>query len=76
MTQGHVKVFTGNSIFANRLGNLLREANIPTIIKDQVASGVLAGFGTLDRAIELYVQDTDLEKANEIINAFQKEISE
>ena len=76
MEKEHIKVFTGTSIFAKRLNHLLKEANIPTIIKDHVASGIIAGFGTLDRGVELYVQDTDLDKANKIIDTFQKEISE
>ena len=76
MNKEHIKVFTGTSIFVNRLSHLLQEANISTIIKDNVNSGTLAGFGTLDNSIELFVQDTDLNKANEIIDAFQKEISE
>ena len=76
MNKEHIKVFTGTSIFAKRLNHLLAEANIPTIVKDQIASGTLAGFGTMDTGVQLFVQDTDLDKANKIIDAFQKEISE
>lgn len=76
MEQEHIKVFAGTSIIVNRLNYLLEKANIHSIIKDHIASGNAIGFGTLGNSVELFILNTDIEKANTIINNFQKEISE
>ncbi|EAQ40681.1 DUF2007 domain-containing protein [Polaribacter sp. MED152] len=71
----YIKVFTGSSILVNRLNSLLEEANIKTIIKDRVNSGNLAGFGALGNSIELYAANTDLDKANAVVENFKNEIN-
>lgn len=71
----HIHIFTGTSILVNRLAFLLDEASIPSIIKNEVESGRLAGFGTTGGAVELYIFNTDKDKANLIIENFKKEIS-
>ena len=71
----HIKIYTGTSIFVNRLKSLLENSGIRSIIKDHVNSGQLAGFGALGNSIELFILDTDLEKANPIIEGFKKEIA-
>lgn len=70
----HIKIFTGTSILSNRLGFLLDEKGIPSIIKDSQESGRLAGFGTTGDAVELHIYTSDLEKATPIIEAFKTEI--
>lgn len=74
--KAHVKVFTGTNILANRLSYLLDQIGIPTLIKDDKESGRLAGFGAFGDSAELFIYDSDLEKASSIIENFQKEISE
>lgn len=76
MNEEHIKVFTGTAIFVNRLKHLLEESNIQSVVKDHISAGVIAGFGTLDKSIELFVLNSDLQEANSIIDKFQKEISE
>lgn len=66
----HIKVFTGSSITVNRLADLLEKADIPTMIKDEVESGRLAGFGTPTNSVELYINATDVEKARAIYEQF------
>lgn len=66
----HIKVFTGSSITVNRLADLLEKADIPTMIKDEVESGRLAGFGTPTNSVELYINATDVEKARVIYEQF------
>lgn len=66
----HIKVFTGSSITVNRLADLLEKADIPTMIKDEVESGRLAGFGTPTNSVELYINATDIEKARAIYEQF------
>ncbi|MEQ6122990.1 DUF2007 domain-containing protein [Pseudotenacibaculum sp. MALMAid0570] len=75
MREEHVKVFTGTSIFVNRLKNLLGDSNIGSIVKDHVNSSQLAGFGALGNSIELFILNTDLKKATPIIEDFKKEIA-
>lgn len=72
----YTKVFTGTSIFVNRLSYLLDQVKIPSLIKDDKESGRLAGFGTLGDSSELFIYTSDLEKATPILENFQKEISE
>ena len=76
MLKEHLKIYSGTSIFVDRLSYLLSEANIPTIINNVVETGRLAGFGTLSEAVELFIFKRDLEKATPIIENFKKEISE
>lgn len=71
----HVHIYTGTSILVNRLSFLLNEASIPSIIKNEVESGRLAGFGTTGDATELYIFQSDIEKATPIIKNFKEEIS-
>jgi len=71
----HVKIFSGNSILSNRLGSLLEEANIPVLIKDNVESGRLAGFGVPTNSVEVFVFAEDVTKAMPILDKFEAEIS-
>ncbi len=72
----YVKIFTGTAILVNRLAQLLDEKGISTIIKDEQESGRLAGFGTIGSAVELFVFNSDKDKALPIVEGFKKEISE
>lgn len=71
----HVHMYTGTSILVNRLAFLLEEALIPSIVKNEVESGRLAGFGTTGDAVALYVFQSDVEKAMPVIENFKEEIS-
>ena len=71
----HIKIYTGDTVLVNRLSFLLDEAGIPSLIKDHVNSASLAGFGTLGNSIELFIYNSDLEKATPIIDNFKKEIA-
>ena len=76
MDKEHIKIFSGTSVLVNRLNFLLDNKNIPSLIKDHVSSGTLAGFGTLSNSVELFIYNSDLEKATPIIEEFKKEIAE
>ncbi|WKN46272.1 putative signal transducing protein [Tunicatimonas pelagia] len=69
----HVKMLIGSSIVINRAASLLDENNIPTLIKDNVESARLAGFGTLQNEVELYIYKSDLKRAQLIIEEFRKD---
>ena len=68
-----VRILTSSSIIVNRIAPLLDQNNIPTLIKDNVESARLAGFGTSLNDVELYVYNSDFESAQKIIDEFKKE---
>ncbi|KAA1245794.1 DUF2007 domain-containing protein [Aquimarina sp. RZ0] len=71
----HIKIYSGTSIIINRLAFLLSEISIPFVIRDHQESGRLAGFGTLGYSSELFIFNSDIEKASHVIKIFKKEIS-
>ena len=75
MSEEYTKVFTDDSILVNRLYTLLNEAAIDSKIVDRVESGRLAGFGVPINSVELFVLNTDLEKAQPIIDTYKEKIN-
>ncbi len=71
----HIKILTSSSIIINRIASILNQNNIQTIIKDNVESARLAGFATSSNDVELYIDNSNRESAQKIINAFKKENS-
>ncbi len=67
-----VKLYTDSAISINRLAELLHENGIASMIKDNNASANLAGFGTIENSVELFVEQDDLEKAKELAESFNK----
>ncbi len=68
---GLMKVFSGSEILALSLQEHLEVAGIATTIKNNIQSGRLAGFGTSDLAVEVFIQETDFNKAHKIIEDFR-----
>jgi len=65
------RIYTGTEITVNLLKQELESAGIATMIKDDFNSGISAGFsGGVPSAIDLYIQESDLEKAEPIITEF------
>ena len=75
MSTKHVKIFSGTSIIINRLRSLLEDDHIGSIVKNQFESARLAGFGAPMNSVDLYVLDTDVEKAAPIVERFKEEIA-
>lgn len=71
---GLMKIFSGSEILAQALQSKLEEANVITNIKNNIQSGRLAGFGTADQAVEVFIQETDFAKANPVIEEFRMSI--
>lgn len=69
----HIKVLTDSSIIINRIASLLDQNGIPTMIKDNVESARLAGFGISPNEVALYVYSSDFERVTKIIEEFKKE---
>lgn len=75
METTHIKIFSETPIIINRLRSLLEEQNIGSLVKNQFESGCLAGFGAPMNAVDLFILNSDLEKASIIVDDFKKEIS-
>ena len=75
MTTEHVTVFSGSSIIVKGLQNRLDDNNINSITKDRVESARLAGFGVDRNAIELLILESDIEKAQPIVDIYKEEIN-
>lgn len=63
----HIKIYTDSAIVINRMAQLLEESQIHSLVKDNVESSKLAGFGTSYFDVALYVYKSDYEKAEKII---------
>ncbi len=68
------ELYTGDEITISRLKQELEMAGIACLVKDGYNQGNAAGFvGGTPTAIELLVNETDLPKAQEILNAIISE---
>ncbi len=68
---GLIKIYSGSEILAKKLQHDLEEKSINTVIKDNIQSARLGGFGNTDLAVELFIQEVDFGKANPIIENFR-----
>lgn len=68
---GLMKIFSGSEILAKNLQNRIEAAGIDTVIKDNIQSARLGGFGNSDLAVEVFIQEVDFGKANPIIEEFR-----
>ncbi len=71
---GLMKVFSGSEVLALALKEKIEEVGVAVIIKDNIQSARLAGFGSMGAAVELFIQETDFSKANPVIEKFRLDI--
>ena len=68
-----VKVFTGGAVTVNLLRTELESIGIIPIVKNLRQSGASAGFpGGTSTSVELYISQSETEKAEVIIEDFKK----
>lgn len=68
---GLIKVYSGSEILAQALKAKLEENEVDVIIKNNIQSGRLAGFGIADQAMEVFIEQRDLERADKVIEEFK-----
>lgn len=68
---GLMKIFSGSEILALSLKDKIEEKEINVVMKNNIQSGRMAGFGTADLAVELFIQETDYNKAYPEIEDFK-----
>ena len=71
---GLMKVFSGSEILALALQGKIEEIGVNTVVKNNIQSATLGGFGNLGQAVEVFIQETDFAKANPIIEEFRLSI--
>ena len=71
---GLIKIFSGTEILALALKEKIEAIGIDVVVKDNIQSGRLAGFGTADQAVELFIQESGYGKAHPVIEAFRMSI--
>ena len=68
-----IRIYTGTEITVNLLKDELEKAGISGMIQNDFNSGISAGFsGGIPSALDLFIQESDLDKAEPIISGFKK----
>ena len=68
-----VRVYGDTEININRIRSELAKIGIPSIIKNEFQSALMAGFGASPNAVDLYVNASDFEEATKLIQDLNKE---
>ena len=71
---GLMKVFSGSEILALALQQRIEAIGVETLLKNNIPSARLGGFGNSDLAVELFVQETEFAKVNPVIEEFRMSI--
>lgn len=71
---GLIKIFSGSEILAQALQQKIEAIGINTVIKDNIQSARLGGFGNTDLAVEVFIQEKDYGKAHQVIEEFRLSI--
>ena len=71
---GLMKIFSGSEILAQALQAKIEAVGVNTIVKNNIQSAKLAGFGSADQAVEVFIQEIDFGKANPVIEEFRMSI--
>lgn len=66
-----VKVFSGSEILAQSLKVRIEAAGVDVIVKNNIQSSNMAGFGSLGQAVEVFIDERDKEKAAQVIEDFK-----
>lgn len=66
----HIKVYTDSAIVINRIVQILANNKIHSLTKDNVEAARVAGFGTSYFNVDLYVYQSEFERAQNIIKSF------
>lgn len=63
----HKKLFAGSEVMVLAVRNLLEENNIAYIIRDDIEAGRSAGYGTLGKAVHVFVEEQDFNRAEALL---------
>jgi len=71
---GMIKIFSGSEILALGLKAKIEETGVSVLLKNNIQSATLGGFGTSAQAVELFIEEYDFGKASPIIEEFRMSI--
>lgn len=71
---GLMKIFSGSEILALALQQKIEAININTVLKNNIQSARLGGFGSSGLAVEVFIQEIDYGKAHPVIEEFRLSI--
>lgn len=71
---GLMKIFSGSEILALALQQKIEAIGVNTVLKNNIQSARLAGFGNTDLAVEVFIQEVDFGKASPVIEEFRMTI--
>lgn len=69
-----MKVFSGSEIFAQALKVKIEEAGVETVVKNNIQSARMSGFGGMGQAVEVFIDEKDYGKAHKAIEDFRMSI--
>lgn len=67
-----IRVYTDSEINVEMIRGELAKIGIPSLVKNEFKSAVMAGFGASPNAVELYVNPSDLEESTSLIQDLNK----
>lgn len=68
-----IRVYSGTELTVNLLKDELESFGIPGMIQNDFNSGISAGFsGGVSSSVDLFIQESDLEKAEPFIQEFRE----
>jgi hypothetical protein len=68
---GIMKVFSGSEILADALKQKIEEVGVEVVKKDNLQSARMAGFGSSDLAVELFVDERYYGKISPVLEEFR-----
>ena len=71
---GMMKVLSGSDILASALKEKTEAIGVEVLKKDNIQSARLGGFGNLDLAVELFIDERYFGKVNDVIEQFRMDI--
>lgn len=66
--ENYVKVFSGSEVEIIRVRIILEQNDIKFIERNDIQSGITAGFGTIDKAVHIFVDKEDYYRALKLID--------
>ena len=67
-----IRIFTGSEVLVLMLKGALEEIEIGSLIQNGFQSGMAAGIGGFPNSVDLYIQQSDLSKAQPLINEYNQ----
>lgn len=67
-----VKIFSGSEVLSIRVKSILEENNIAYFERNDIQSGIGAGFGVADQAVHIFVSPEQEQQARELLSDFEE----